>query len=133
MSLAIPLSAPVATFFHREERRYGFLHPPKGSEAARLTQGQDVLLHLDDFFPLVVTADGVEFGTETPTPEEIEKAKAFLKRGKVIVFVLQRTKKGFSAQKWCPKSLWDDAVREWTRLYQNTSTRAHQAAKGVSR
>lgn len=133
MSLATPLSAPVDTYFRREERRYGFLHPPKGSQAARLTQGQDILLHLDALFLPVITAGGVEFGTETPTPKEIEKAETFLKRGKEIAFELQRTTKGFRAQKWCPKPFWDDAVLEWTRLYSQPSTQPHTEIKGASR
>lgn len=122
MRLARHCRAPVERYFSRHDKRFGFLRPKEGSDEVRHTKGEDVFFHLDEFSLPLVTPNGVDFGKQTPTPEQIREAEVLLERGRDVIFDLQRTSRGFMADPWCPIKLWNEAVLEWERLYPSTPT-----------
>lgn len=132
MRLARHCRAPVEKYLPRRDKRYGFLRPPRGSKESELTKGEDVFLHLDEFCLPIATPNGVDFGKDTPTPEQIRIAESLLERGSEVVFDLQRTSRGFMADPWCPASLWDDKVLEWEQQYPEASSTTNDF-QGASR
>lgn len=133
MRLARHCRAPVERFFPGKERRYGFLRPPKGSKEAVNTREEDIFFHLDEFHPPMVTERGVEFGTDTPTPEQIDAVVELLGRGQTVVFDLQRTSRGFMADPWCPQALWEGATHQWKSQYPEVATQQDSVEGAASR